>query len=197
MKTAHATILPTTTECSKGLSEIQTCPQPTCRCDVHCIACIPWEIQSVFAFFAGRVTITEVLKPTLVLLVVVIVAKDPVWAGAAMNMVVEVLATEVLNDVLTSATVGVCVDMFTDMAIIVLGAVRIPLEFSEPVSCSVDVLSNVVVDVLFDTLNDVVIGVVPSIGGADVEAGLNVDVFAVTITALKFARPAPLGELSC
>ena len=167
-----------------------------------CIARIPCEIQSVVIVvsFSGRVIIPEAVETAVVEVLVVVVTRDPVWARAVINMVVvvEVLVidvTDVVSDVSTRVILGA--NMLAAAGIVVVVAVVIPLELPVSASYSSDVLSDVAVDVLLAKLTGVVIGVVPSIGGADVEAGLNVDVFAVTITALKFARPAPLGELSC
>ena len=103
------------------------------------------------------------------------------WDGEVINMLVEVLVSDVRHDTaidaLTGFMVGVDVDMLDDMEIVLATAVVITLDFVMSVSYIVDVLSDVVVDILVDVLADV-----------------NVKILSTVMTALTFVG-APSEEV--
>ena len=113
-----------------------------------CIAYIPCEIQSVttVASFAARVIIPEGVEAA------VVVVKDLAWVGAVVNVLVEVLVIDdVLSNVLGGDKGGVgMLNMLADMGIIVATAAVMALKFIVPIRFAVDMLSDVVVGVLFD-----------------------------------------------
>ena len=103
------------------------------------------------------------------------------WDGEVINMLVEVLFSDVREDTviyaLTGVMVGVDLGMLNDMEIVLATAVVIALKFGVSVSYIVDVLSDVVVDILVDVL-----------------AGVNAKVLEAVMTALKFVA-APSEEV--
>ena len=100
----------------------------------------------------------------MVVVTVVAVAKVLVWAAVVIDMVVvKVLVVGVSDDV----------------EIIVVGVVVIVLKFALPVSCSIDVLSDVAVDLSMGTMADV-----------------SANAFAAVIIALDFPVSTPLEEFS-
>ena len=115
------------------------------------------------------------------------------WDGEVINMLVEVLVSDVRHDtvidVLTGFMVGVDVDMLDDMEIVLTTAVVITLDFVVSVSYIVDVLSDLVVDALVDVIVDGVSDV-----AVDVSADVNVKVLATVMTALTFVA-APSEEV--
>ena len=120
-----------------------------------CIAYIPCEIQSVVAIvasFVARVIIPEGIEAAVVALVVVVVAKDLAWVRAVVNMLVEALVIDdVMSNVLSGDKGGVDMfNMLADMGIIVVTAAVMALKFIVPIRFAVDMLSDVVVGVLFD-----------------------------------------------
>ena len=135
------------------------------------------------------------METAVVALVVVVIVKDLAWVGAVVNMLVEAL---VINDVMSNVLSGDKggVDMFNmlaDMGIIVVTAAVMALKFGVSIRSAVDMLSDVVVDVLFGTVvTGVVIAFVYSIG-ADMLADVNANAFAAATTV--FTRPTLLREL--
>ena len=97
-----------------------------------------------------------------VIVVMVIVVKVMVCAAAIFNKV-DVLVIDVLDGVEN----------------IVVGVIVIVLKFALPVSCSVDVLSDVAVDLFMDTLADV-----------------STNAFAVVMTVLEFPVSTKLEGFS-
>ena len=108
-----------------------------------------------------------------VIVVVVVVVNVLVWAAA----VVEVLF----------------IDSLAGVGTIVVGVVMKTLKFAFPVAYSVDVPSEVAVDLFMDKL---MLGVLPGIGIALVFIGVSANAFAVVITALEFPVPKTLEECS-
>ena len=110
-----------------------------------------------------------------VAVVVVLVAKKVlVRPEAVINMLVEGLVIDVRLDV------------FADVEVIMLNGVAIALEFAVTVSHAVDV----VVQLLIDTLTDIIIGVLL--------ADVIVNVFAaVVLIVLDFTMSTPLEEFNC
>ena len=90
------------------------------------------------------VVVTVVLE---VAVVVVVAIKALVWTEASIDMLVEVLA----------------IDVRIDGLIGVVDAVAITVGFEVPVSCSVDVLSDVPLNVLAGVLTAIRIGGLPDI----------------------------------
>ena len=106
---------------------------------------------------------------------VTVVIKVMVRAGAVTDMLVKVL------------TIGMLIDV-TD-------AVAIDLEIAAPVPYSADVLADVAADMLMDALTDMILGVLPGIG-VDVLMDVNVNAFRGAIT-VEFVMSAPLGVFNC
>ena len=125
--------------------------------------------------------------------------KALVWAGAVADISVEVSVIGVLSDVVidelgvaanvlaAGEILGAGAKMVTDLEIAVVPESAIALKFRVPVSPSVDVLPDAVVNVLTSTMPVVIIGIV---------SGVNVDVkedfFKAAMTALYCAIPSPL-----
>ena len=114
-----------------------------------------------------------------VLGVLVVVVKVLVWDAAVINMVVVV---EVF-DVLVTAE------------IIVVGVIVIVLKFALPDLSSVDVPSDVTVDLFMDAVAGARLAVLPEIG-IEVLSDVSANAFAVVMTALEFPVPTPLEEFS-
>ena len=76
-----------------------------------------------------------------------------------------------------------------------VGVIVIVLKFVVAVSYSVDVPSDVDVDLFMDVLSGVMIRVWRGIG-IDVLAAVSESAFAVIMTALEFPVPTPSGEFS-
>ena len=121
---------------------------------------------------------------TVVLILVVVVAKAMVCAGEVFDSLVEV----------------VVIGMWVDVLINVLDAVAISLRFAVPVSHTVVyVMSGVEVDSLVDefagVLAGIILGVLSGTGiGALVD--MNVNVFAGVVT-VRFVMSPPLERFSC
>jgi len=113
------------------------------------------------------------------LLVVAVVVKSPVCAGAAINMLTEVLEISVraavVIDVFTCVMNVIGVDTLADVKIVAVAAVVVALEFAVLVPFSVDLLSGAVADVLDD---------------------VNVSALAIVMTALAFAMAVPFEASS-
>ena len=119
------------------------------------------------------------------------------------------MLADVLMDALTKAIVGplpgirigVGVRMLAVAGFNVVPAVSIVWRFVVPGSYSVDLLSDVVVNVLIDALSgaraDVTIGVFVTSIGIGVLVAVNVNVFAAVLTALRDVTLAPVAVLSC
>ena len=118
-----------------------------------------------------------------------------VWAREDINTLVDELivnvASDVVTDTLTAIVVGV--DMLGGMEIIVLATALIRWGFAVlPISYTAGVLADIIVVVLIDTLADVIVGVVPSIGG-NMLAGVNDIVLSAVMTGARLEVLA-LGE---
>ena len=85
------------------------------------------------------------------------------------------------------------IGVLSDVEIIVMGVIVNILKFDLPVSYSVDVSSNVAVDLCMDA---VILAVLPGIG-IEALAAMSTNAFAVVITALEFPVSTPLEEFSC
>ena len=89
---------------------------------------------------------------------------------------------------------GAVISILADVKIIMVTAVVIDLEFAVPVSYSVGMLSDVVVDVLIDALTNIFSGVAISVVTDNGVGGLlDVNAKCVVMTAWEFgSSPAPL-----
>ena len=112
------------------------------------------------------VAVMPVVFVLLVVVIVVVEAKDTACAGAVINTLVEVVAIDVVD------------------------AVAIALGFALPVSYSVYVLSDVVVDLVTGAFAGVIAGMLLSGSGVDALVYVNVNVFAGVMT-VRFAISAP------
>ena len=92
-------------------------------------------------------------------------------------------------EALTGLMVDVCVDILTEVGIIVVAAVVIALDFVAPVVVVLmDALVMVLAGIILGVLNDV---------GVDVLTDVKVIVLVAVMTVLEFAIPAPLYAISC
>ena len=132
----------------------------------------PRAIQS--GTIVGSLTvwvIVLVARISAIVVVVVVVIKVLVWAEAIGNMVV---------------VVGVLgIGVLADVEIIMAGVAVIVLKFALPVSYSVDVPSDVAVDLFMDGLADVMLCVLNGIS-IEVLADVSVNTFGVVMTTLAF-----------
>ena len=125
------------------------------------------------------------------------------WKRAFTNMSFDVWSIDVWDDVttdsLTTATVGVGVDILADVEVTVLVAVVISLEFEESLLCAVDVLydvwdgtsidADVMIDALARVFADTTTSVVTDVG-VDMLTDVSVNVVAAAMTALEFTMSA-------
>ena len=96
------------------------------------------------------------------------------------------MVVALMTNVLVWAEANVRLDLLTDLKVIVPTGVVIALEFAVTVSHAVDV----VVQLLIDTLTDIIIGVLL--------ADVIVNVFAaVVLIVLDFTMSTPLEEFNC
>ena len=142
----------------------------------------------------------------------VVGVKPPMWAEVVVDMLVEVslivdlvdtsiaviagmitvlaaLVTEALTGVVIGALAGLIgVGMLVDVDIIEVAVVSIVLKF----------MVDVFIEALSGVRDDVIIGVFVPFVCSDVLVGVNANVFAAVMTALKFITPAPVeGAFGC
>ena len=135
--------------------------------------------------------------------VLVIVVSGDTFIGVFDGVVIAVLAdvgADALIEVVVDALATVVgVDMLVDAEIIVVAAVGIVLKFVVPVSYTVDMLSDTVIDVLIEVLTGVwarvIVGVAVTSIGTDAVVGVNVNIFADVVTTLRGATPETVEEL--
>ena len=87
----------------------------------------------------------------------------------------------------TSTVEVLVIDVLSDVEIIVVGVITVPIAYS------VDVPSGVAVDLFVDALAGVMVVGLSGIGGINV---LNANAFAVVMTVLEFPVPTPVEDFS-
>ena len=123
-----------------------------------------------------------------------VLVKAPVSARAFVGKWAEVLVINILSAVafgeFAAMTNDLTGEMVSDAEISALAKLSIALESPVTVGCSVDALSDAVVDVLTGALVAAMIDILPD-SGSDVFADTKINAFLAFITTLDFAMPAP------